>query len=118
MRCRRVYDPPAPDDGARFLVDRLWPRGIKKQALRLEAWLPEVAPSHALRRWFGHDPARWDGFVRRYAAELDATPAAWEPVIRAARERRVTLLYGARDPLRNNAVALQRFLLARLKKGG
>jgi len=99
-----VYDSPAPNDGARFLVDRLWPRGIKKQSLQLEAWLPEVAPSHALRRCFGHDPARWDEFVKRYTEELDARPAASEPLIR---EGRVTLLYSARDPQHNNAVALQ-----------
>jgi uncharacterized protein YeaO (DUF488 family) len=113
-----VYDPPAPDDGARFLVDRLWPRGIKKQTLRLEAWLPEVAPSHALRRWFGHDPARWDEFVHRYTVELDARSASLEPLIREARRRPVTLLYGACDPKHNNAVALQRYLVARLKKRG
>ncbi len=110
VRVKRVYDPPAPEDGRRFLVDRLWPRGVKKEALRLDAWLKELAPSDALRRWFGHDPARWEEFQRRYFAELEAKPEAWRPLLEAAREGTVTLLFSARDDEHNNAVALKAFL--------
>ena len=107
---KRVYDPPAPGDGRRFLVDRLWPRGVKKEALKLDGWLKEVAPSDELRRWFGHDPAKWEEFQRRYFAELEAKPEAWRPLLEAARQGTVTLLFGARDEAHNNAVALKAFL--------
>jgi uncharacterized protein YeaO (DUF488 family) len=110
IHTKRVYEPPAPSDGARFLVERLWPRGMKKEALHLDGWLKEVAPSDALRRWFGHDPARWDEFVRRYRAELDAHPEAWQPLLEAALHGTVTLLFSARDEVHNNAVALQHYL--------
>jgi len=76
---KRVYEPAARGDGARFLVDRMWPRGVKKEALQA-VWLKDAAPSTALRKWFGHDPARWDGFCKRYFAELDANPEAWRPI--------------------------------------
>ena len=95
MRMKRVYEPPGPGDGKRFLVDRIWPRGVKKEGLRLDGWLPEVAPSAQLRQWFGHDPARWEEFVRRYHAELAATPEAWRPLLEAARVGEVTLLFAA-----------------------
>jgi uncharacterized protein YeaO (DUF488 family) len=110
IRVKRVYEPAAPDDGARFLVERLWPRGVKKEALPLDGWLRDVAPSTALRQWFGHDPSRWEEFQRRYAAELDTRPEAWRPLLEAARRGPVTLLYSARDQEHNNAVALQRYL--------
>jgi uncharacterized protein YeaO (DUF488 family) len=109
-----VYDPPSPTDGKRFLVDRLWPRGVSASTLRIDGWLKDVAPSDALRRWFGHDPRRWDEFVRRYSAELDARPQAWAPLLQAAREGPVTLLFSARDTAHNNAVALRAYLLQRL----
>ncbi len=114
IRVRRVYEPPTPDDGARFLVDRLWPRGVTKEALRLDGWLKDAAPSDALRRWFGHDPARWDEFQRRYRDELNGRPEAWRPVVEAARRGDVTLLFGARDTDHNNAVALKVYLDARI----
>ncbi|MFB3923675.1 MAG: DUF488 domain-containing protein [Terriglobia bacterium] len=110
LRVKRVYDPPAPGDGARILVDRLWPRGLKKEAARLDAWLKDTSPSDALRKWFGHDPARWQEFQERYFAELDANPEAWRELLGRARKETVTLLYAKRDSERNNAVALKLYL--------
>ena len=112
IRVKRVYDPPSPEDGARLLVDRLWPRGLKREAAHLDGWHKEVAPSDELRRWFGHDPARWDEFCRRYFAELDARPEAWRPLLEAAKKGAVTLLFGAQDTQHNNAVALKAYLEA------
>jgi uncharacterized protein YeaO (DUF488 family) len=110
IRLKRVYDAPAGSDGVRFLVERLWPRGMKKEALRLDGWLRDVAPSTRLRQWFGHDPARWDEFQRRYRRELDANPAVTAPLLEAARRGAVTLLYSARDTEHNAAVALKAYL--------
>jgi uncharacterized protein YeaO (DUF488 family) len=112
---RRAYDPPSPVDGTRILVDRAWPRGVAKAGARLDRWDRDIAPSTALRRWFGHDPARWAEFKARYFAELDARPEALAALRRATREGRVTLVYGARDEHRNNAVALREYLL---REGG
>jgi len=111
---KRVYDAPATDDGARFLVERLWPRGMKKEALHMDGWPKDVAPSDALRRWFGHDPAKWAEFRRRYTVELDDNRAAWEPILEAARQGNVTLLYSAHDVEHNNALALKAYLEERL----
>ncbi len=110
IRLKRVYESPEPRDGACFLVERLWPRGIKKNALHMDGWLKDVAPSDGLRRWFGHDPRKWEEFRRRYFAELDGKPDAWEPLRAAARKGTVTLLYSARDTEHNNAVALKNYL--------
>jgi uncharacterized protein YeaO (DUF488 family) len=110
IRTRRVYDPPEPGDGTRFLVERLWPRGMKKEELPMDGWLKGVAPSAELRRWFGHDPAKWDEFRRRYFAELESKPEIWQPIREAARQGNVTLLYSARDTEHNNAVALKEYL--------
>lgn len=110
ITCKRVYDPAAPDDGARYLVDRLWPRGIKKEALRLDGWLKEAAPSNELRRWFNHEPSRWDEFQRRYEEELDSKPEVWRPLLEAAQSGGVTLLFSARNTENNNAVALKAYL--------
>ena len=110
IQIKRAYEPAAKSDGKRFLVDRLWPRGVTKEALRLEAWPKDVAPSDDLRRWFGHQPAKWDEFRRCYFAELDAEPEAWQPILKAARRGNITLLYGARDVEHNNAVALKEYL--------
>lgn len=107
VRIKRVYDPPAPSDGARILVDRLWPRGLKKETARLDAWVREVAPSDALRKWFGHDPARWRDFQERYSAELDANAEAWHELLERARKETITLLYAAHDSEHNNAAALK-----------
>lgn len=110
IHIKRAYEEAAPEDGRRFLVDRLWPRGIKKEALPLDGWLKEVAPSDELRRWFGHEPERWAEFQRRYAAELDAQPKSWQPLLQAARQGDVTLVYAARDEEHNNAAALRSYL--------
>lgn len=114
LHLRRVNDPPTPLEGARFLVDRLWPRGVKKTALRADGWLKDVAPTNTLRRWFAHDPAKWPEFRRRYFAELDANPQALRPILEAAARGPVTLLFAAQDRDHNNAVALRDYLLTRL----
>ena len=110
IQVKRVYDPPEPTDGARFLVERLWPRGMKKEELAMDGWLRDVAPSAELRRWFSHDPAKWEEFRRRYFAELEGSGEALQPLREAARRGNVTLLYSARDIEHNNAVALKQFL--------
>ncbi len=110
IRLRRVYEAPAAGEGKCFLVERLWPRGMKKDDLVLDGWLKEVAPSAALRRWFAHDPAKWSEFQRRYQAELDTKPETWRPLLQAARRGRVTLLYSAKDTEHNNALALKSYL--------
>jgi uncharacterized protein YeaO (DUF488 family) len=116
IRVKRAYEPPEPGDGTRILVERLWPRGVRKEALALNSWLKEVAPSYELRRWFGHDPARWEEFKRRYAAELSAQPDAWQAILRAADRGIVTLVFSARDVVHNNAVALKSFLERRKER--
>jgi len=116
IRVKRVYEPASPQDGARFLVDRLWPRGIKKEAVAAGAWLKEVAPSNELRHWYGHEPDKWEEFQRRYAAELESRPESWQPLLAAARQGPVTLLFSARNTDLNNAVALKVFLEKRLAK--
>jgi uncharacterized protein YeaO (DUF488 family) len=113
----RVHDVDSAGPGRRFLVDRLWPRGVRKDDLGLDGWLRDVAPSTDLRAWFGHDVERWPEFRRRYLAELAAAPAAVRPLLDAAREGDVTLLYAARDPEHNNAVVLREHLLATLGDG-
>ena len=115
---KRVYEPVDTEDGTRFLVERLWPRGIRKDALMLDAWLKEVAPSTELRRWFSHDPVRWQEFCQRYAAELEARPDAWAPIMQADRSGTVTLLYSSHDTEHNNAVALKAYLETRSAETG
>ena len=110
FRIKRVYDPLETTDGYRVLIDRLWPRGISKDAAALDRWLPEVAPSAELRRWWNHDPDRLDEFTTRYRAELDANPAVQELREIGRLHAPVTLLYGARDPRLNQAVILQAYL--------
>lgn len=110
IKIKRAYVAPAVEDGTRFLVDGLWPRGITKENLRIDGWLKEVAPSAALRNRFCHDPARWDDFMTHYFAELKEKDQALEPIRAAARKSDVTLVYGARDEEHNNAVALKAYL--------
>jgi uncharacterized protein YeaO (DUF488 family) len=110
IRVRRIYDPISPDDGIRFLVDRLWPRGLRKEAVEIDAWLKDVAPSDDLRHWFGHDPAKWNEFQRRYFAELDEVPMIWQTILAANRRGTVTILFAARDLEHNNAIALKLYL--------
>ena len=115
IETRRAYDPPTPDDGCRVLVDRLWPRGLKRESAGVDHWLRELAPSNELRRWFAHDPARWDEFRQRYAGELQApatTAALAELRSLIAAHAVVTLLYAARDTTCNNAEALRLWLEA------
>ncbi len=110
---KRAYEPPAPGDGTRILVDRVWPRGKTRESLDIAEWDKDVAPSNDLRRWFGHDPAKWNEFRKRYDAELDRHPDAWEPILKAARRGKVTLVYGAKDEEHNQAVALKEYLDAK-----
>ena len=114
IQTKRVYEPPARSDGTRFLVERLWPRGLKKEDLDARAWLKDVAPSTELRKWFNHDPAKWSEFKRKYHRELDKEPQAWEPILQAARRGTVTLLYSTHDTEHNNAIALEEYLDRRL----
>jgi len=116
IQLKRVYDKAAPEDGKRSLVERLWPRGIKKSALGIDAWLKELGPSTSLRKWFGHDPKRWDEFRRRYFQELEKNIEACKPIQKVAERGRVTLVYSSHDTEHNNAVALREFLEAKLKR--
>jgi uncharacterized protein YeaO (DUF488 family) len=114
---KRAYEPPAAGDGPRVLVDRLWPRGVSKQDLRIAAWLRDIGPSTALRAWFGHDPAKWGEFRRRYRAELAGKRALLEELAGYARGGRMTLVFGARDPVHNQAAVLREVLLGRPAAG-
>jgi uncharacterized protein YeaO (DUF488 family) len=113
IRLKRAYQPAAADDGARILVDRLWPRGLKKSDAAIDRWLKDIAPSTALRQWFAHDPARWPEFRRRYAAEIRRHPDQLAELRAIARKGPVTLIFSARDELRNDAVVLRNVLLGR-----
>jgi uncharacterized protein YeaO (DUF488 family) len=112
----RVYDAPAAPGRFRVLVDRLWPRGIKKEMLQLDLWAKEVAPSNALRNWFQHDPERWDEFRSRYFAELDERSEELAELLSQLRDRPLLLLYAAKDEEHNNAVALREYLEKRREK--
>jgi uncharacterized protein YeaO (DUF488 family) len=112
FKIKRVYEDASPTDGRRILVDRLWPRGLKKTDAALDGWMKEVAPSVSLRRWFGHDPARFAEFERRYKVEL-ARSAALDELRKLGKKRRVTLLYAARDPHVNHALVLKSVLQGR-----
>jgi uncharacterized protein YeaO (DUF488 family) len=119
-KLKRVYEREESGDGVRYLVERLWPRGVKKTALRIDGWLKDAAPSTELRKWFSHDPAKWEEFRRRYFAELDRAPEAWAPIREAARQGIVTLLYSSHDAEHNNAAALKEYIErkgARLRSG-
>ncbi len=116
IQLKRVYDAPNAADGTRFLIERLWPRGIKKASLRLDAWVKEVGPSHDLRRWFSHDPKKWKEFLRRYFSELDRNADACRSILEAARQGRVTLLFSSHDTEHNNAVALKDHLEFKIRE--
>lgn len=111
---KRAYDRASPKDGKRFLVERLWPRGVKKSELPLDGWPKDVAPSTELRKWFSHDPEKWSEFRRRYRAELQHNPEAWNPLLHAARHGTITLIFSSHDLEHNNAVVLQEFLESRM----
>jgi uncharacterized protein YeaO (DUF488 family) len=107
IKLKRVYDAPRPDDGVRVLVDRLWPRGLSRRAACADLWLKEAAPSSSLRRWYGHDPRRWKAFRRKYRAELAQRPEILSLLSDLRRRAPLTLLFGAHDAARNNAVVLR-----------
>jgi uncharacterized protein YeaO (DUF488 family) len=115
LQIKRTYEPPERSDGHRILVERLWPRGVRKDDLKLYAWIREVAPSTALRQWFAHDPQKWSEFRRRYFTELDKKPETWKPILVQARKSAVTLLFSSKDAEHNNVVALRDYLMARKK---
>ncbi len=116
IRVKRVYDTAAPGDGLRILVERLWPRGLKKTDAQFDDWIKDVAPSTELRKWFSHDPAKWNEFQRRYRAELDKHPEAWQPLLALLKKRAVTLLFSSHDAEHNNVLALKSYLEDRLPK--
>ena len=118
FKLKRAYEPVSRDDGWRFLVERLWPRGLAKTKLHLDAWLKDVGPTAALRKWFSHDPTKWSQFRARYFRELDSCPESWRPILSAARRRTVTLVYSSRDDDHNNAVALKEYLEAKVRRHG
>lgn len=115
LRIKRTYEPASRKDGKRILVERLWPRGMKKEALAA-TWMKDVAPSTELRKWFDHREERWDEFKRRYRAELRKKPEAWKPILDASMHGTVTLLYSAHDEQHNGAVVLRDFLEERAQK--
>jgi uncharacterized protein YeaO (DUF488 family) len=110
IRTKRIYEPPARADGRRILVDRLWPRGLSKTAARIDYWAKAIAPSTRLRQWYGHDPAKWKEFRRRYFAELDANPRGLAELRRHLGTGTVTLLFSSREERLNNAMALREYL--------
>jgi len=113
IKLKRAYDAPAKSDGCRVLIDRLWPRGVAKAEAAIDRWLKDIAPSTGLRKWFGHDPARWREFRERYADEVREHPEPLRELRRLARKGRLTLVYSARDEAHNDAVALRAFWLGR-----
>jgi uncharacterized protein YeaO (DUF488 family) len=110
VNIKRIYDPLSTEDGKRLLVDRIWPRGIKKGQAEIAEWLKEIAPSTELRKWFGHDPAKWDEFRSRYIDELAGEKELLERLRREAGNEKITLVYAARDTEHNNAVVLKELL--------
>ena len=113
IRLKRAYEPPAANDGVRILVDHLWPRGVRKANAAINQWMKDIAPSTALRKWFGHDPARWEEFRRRYVEKLGEHPEQLTRLRTLAREGRITLVYSAHDEQHNDAVVLRGVLLGR-----
>ena len=115
IQLKRAYEPPESDDGFRVLVDRLWPRGVSKSAARIDLWLKELAPSTALRQWFGHDPDRWPEFQRRYRSELQQHAEELDRIRALAKKQTVTLVYSAHDEDHNDAVVLKDVLLQKTR---
>jgi uncharacterized protein YeaO (DUF488 family) len=115
INLKRAYDEANSTDGSRYLVERLWPRGVKKVSLKIDGWLKTAAPSTELRQWFNHEIPKWSEFRRRYFTELNAHPEAWQPLVEAARRGTVTLIYSSHDTEHNNAVALKEFIEKKIK---
>lgn len=111
IKLKRAYEAPAPDDGTRILIDRLWPRGVKKTDAEIDEWMKEIAPSTELRKWFGHDPERWREFRRRYQSEIRQHPDEFDRLRMLAQHGRVTLVFSAHDEAHNDAVVLRDLLL-------
>ena len=114
LQLKRIYDDPSPTDGFRVLVDRLWPRGVNKEEAHVDLWLGDIAPSPGLRKWFDHDPTRWDEFIERYFAELDENPLVVTELFQKAISGTITLLFAAKDVRHNHAVALKMYLAGEL----
>jgi len=112
---KRVYETPSPEDGKRVLVERLWPRGLKKEGAKIDEWLKEVAPSGGLRKWYSHDPSKWTEFKKRYWKELDANKSIIEKLVRECREKQVTFVFGSREEKLNNAAALKEYIERKIK---
>src|SRR5262249_3304818 len=113
IKLKRAYQPPAADDGARILLDRLWPRGVTKSDAAINEWMKEIAPSTELRKWFGHDPSRWQEFRRRYQSEIQRHPEQFDRLRKLAQHGRITLVFSAHDEAHNDAVVLKDLLLGR-----
>jgi uncharacterized protein YeaO (DUF488 family) len=113
IKLKRAYESPAPDDGTRILIDRLWPRGVKKADAAIDEWMKDIAPSTGLRKWFGHDPARWQKFRRRYQSEIRQHPDEFDRLRTLAQHGRITLVFAAHDEAHNDAVVLKDLLLGR-----
>ena len=110
IEIKRVYEEPSKNDGVRLFVDRLWPRGVKKENLQMDVWAKELAPSPELRKWFSHDPARFKEFEQKYSEELDENKSMWKPLMDEYAHKKVTLLYAAKDPVVNHAQCLKSYL--------
>jgi len=115
VKIKRVYDPPSHTDGRRLLVDRLWPRGLKKEGSRIDEWIRDVAPSTELRSWFSHDSGKWIEFKKRFFKELDRNKDLVDRIASTARKGTITLLYGSKEERYNNAVALKEYVEARMR---
>lgn len=110
IELKRAYEPPSPRDGGRVLVDRLWPRGVSREKIKIDAWLKDLGPTTPLRKWFGHDPTRWRGFRQRYTRELAGKQALLDELVTYARRGRLTLVFGARDTVHNEAAVIREVL--------
>jgi len=113
VKLKRAYEPPTADDGTRILIDRLWPRGVTKERAAIDQWMKDISPSTELRKWFGHDPARWDEFRRRYAKEVHQHAELLDQLRSLAREGPITLVYSARDEKHNDAIELRELILGK-----
>ena len=113
VKLKRAYEPPTADDGTRILIDRLWPRGVTKERAAIDQWMKDISPSTELRKWFGHDPARWDEFCRRYAKEVHQHAELLDQLRSRAREGPITLVYSAHDEKHNDAVELRELILGK-----
>ncbi len=110
IKVKRIYDPPSPDDGKRILIDRLWPRGMKKEEAHIDEWLKEISPSHGLRKWYSHDPAKWPEFKKRYRTEISDQTELLKRIKNEGKKGTVTLLFSTKELELNNAVALKEIL--------